>query len=471
MTFKVYVTLGALTTDAGGNYWPGHFTEWIARQGQPGVKVFDLDWNFVAGNSTSGPDQRNSKFGIVNLTPYTTGRSTTTSVASNTWYDDLIVSANDISMTYSDNPVPVTPPPTVSSIAPNSGYLGATVNAIVNGSNLAGATAVTFDQTGVSATIQPGGTAIQLPIAISIASNAVVGSHSMTVTTPGGSFSAAAAFTVQTISSVSTTAPLPIVEVETGNIKVGYVIITPDPSTALPLATVTYGTVQNGIVQSQAGVLPIPMTLDSSMYVGVVSGIGRNLGVALTNPGSSASTLALTLKDPTGAVQAGPASITLQPGQQVSRFVSEFFGSSAVGSGFSGSLRVQGASPFSLLGLLFSGAEFSTLPVPGSTTVAGVPTRTLTAGSTANTPAAGTTGGPGAVIIPQFAMGGGWATQIALVNTSGALATGRIDTFDPLGNPLAVKLNDTTQSTFTYSIAAGGTLLLAPRDTNGQSPF
>jgi hypothetical protein len=107
MTFKVYVTLGALTTDAGGNYWPGHFTEWIARQGQPGVKVFDLDWNFVAGNSTSGPDQRNSKFGIVNLTPYTTGRSTTTSVASNTWYDDLIVSTNDISMTYSGNAVAI----------------------------------------------------------------------------------------------------------------------------------------------------------------------------------------------------------------------------------------------------------------------------------------------------------------------------------------------------------------------------
>jgi hypothetical protein len=104
MTFKVHVTLGALTTDANGNYWPGHFTEWIARQGQDGVKVFDLDWNFVAGNSTSGPDQRNSKFGFIDLTPYTTARTTTTFVASNTWYDDLIVSSNDISMTY-DNSV------------------------------------------------------------------------------------------------------------------------------------------------------------------------------------------------------------------------------------------------------------------------------------------------------------------------------------------------------------------------------
>lgn len=97
MTFKVHVTLGALTTDAGGNYWPGHFTEWIAREGQAGVIVYDLDWNFVAGN-TAG--QTNTKFGLVNLTPYTTSRTTTTFVASNTWYDDLIVSSNDISMTY-----------------------------------------------------------------------------------------------------------------------------------------------------------------------------------------------------------------------------------------------------------------------------------------------------------------------------------------------------------------------------------
>jgi hypothetical protein len=68
-------------------------------------------------------------------------------------------------------------------------------------------------------------------------------------------------------------------------------------------------------------------------------------------------------------------------------------------------------------------------------------------------------------------MAGGWATQVALVNSGTSTITGRIDVFDVNGNPLGVKLNGATQSTFTYSIAAGGTFVLAPRDANGQSPF
>jgi hypothetical protein len=39
---------------------------------------------------------------------------------------------------------------------------------------------------------------------------------------------------------------------------------------------------------------------------------------------------------------------------------------------------------------------------------------------------AGAVGGTNAIVLPQFAVGGSWATQIALVNTSTAVATGRI---------------------------------------------
>ena len=73
--------------------------------------------------------------------------------------------------------------------------------------------------------------------------------------------------------------------------------------------------------------------------------------------------------------------------------------------------------------------------------------------------------------LPQFALGGGWATQLALVNNGSSGSSGRIDIYDPSGNPMAVQLNGALQSSFTYSIAAGGTFVLAPRDTNGLSPF
>jgi len=57
------------------------------------------------------------------------------------------------------------------------------------------------------------------------------------------------------------------------------------------------------------------------------------------------------------------------------------------------------------------------------------------------------------------------------VNTGTTAATGRIDLFDSSGSPVAVKLNGASKSTFTYSIPSGGTLILAPRDQNGQSPL
>jgi hypothetical protein len=36
---------------------------------------------------------------------------------------------------------------------------------------------------------------------------------------------------------------------------------------------------------------------------------------------------------------------------------------------------------------------------------------------------------------------------------------------------MGVKLIGLTQSTFTYSIPAGGAFILAPRDANGQAPM
>jgi hypothetical protein len=63
------------------------------------------------------------------------------------------------------------------------------------------------------------------------------------------------------------------------------------------------------------------------------------------------------------------------------------------------------------------------------------------------------------------------ATSLGLVNSTSGTMSGRIDIFDQSGNPMAVKLNGTTQSTFAYSIPAKGASTFAPRDTNGQSPF
>jgi hypothetical protein len=217
----------------------------------------------------------------------------------------------------------------------------------------------------------------------------------------------------------------------------------------LPVPTVTFGTVSGGNVQTQAGITPIPTITDGSLFVDVVPGIGRNLGVAIVNPGTSANVITLTLRDHNGNTAGFPVTVTLPPNQQVAEFVTQLFPSNVIGSGFSGSLRLQSPSGFAVLGLRFSSAEFSTSPVAVTTAATG----------------------SSIMALPQFAMGGGWATQLALVNNSSAVASGRIDVYDPSGKTMAVNLNGNTQSSFAYSIPAGGSFVLAPRDSNGQSPF
>jgi hypothetical protein len=87
-------------------------------------------------------------------------------------------------------------PPSISSISTCLGYQGTTLLATISGSNLFGASSVTFSGTGISATIGSGGTATSLPITITIAATASVGTRNITVTTPGGSYTLDAVFSV-----------------------------------------------------------------------------------------------------------------------------------------------------------------------------------------------------------------------------------------------------------------------------------
>jgi trimeric autotransporter adhesin len=283
--------------------------------------------------------------------------------------------------------------------------------------------------------------------------------------------------------SIDPLAPLPVVapqpnpEVEQGNILSGYIIITPDANSAAATIMVTEGVVSGGVEQSQAAFLPSLLTTDATLPVDSIPSIGRNLGVAIAVPapdplGSSGAAVTLTLLDQRGTVTK-IIGVTLGPSQQIARFVTEIFGSSAIGAGFQGSVHIQSSAPISVVGLEFTGVLFSTVPITTTVTVSGVPVRTLASGpvSNLNTPLAGATGGAAAVVTPQFAVSGGWATQLTLVNSTAAAISGRVDFFDSNGNPIAIPLNGNIQSTFTYAIPPNGTFILAPRDANGQIPL
>lgn len=369
--------------------------------------------------------------------------------------------------------VGIIPAPVISSLSPSAAMPGTTVVAVLTGSNLAGTTSVTFDGTGVTAAIQTGGSSTQLTLAITIAPRAALGPRTITVTTSAGTHTARGLFSIELPArNTPSTPPQPIAEVEQGDIRTGYIMVTPDSSSLPPTVTAVFGLVRGGLVQSQAAMLPTPMTNQASLPAESIRGIGRGTGVALANPGSTQNSISLTLLNESGVQIGTPVTVALQPQQQVAKFIDELFTREAIGSVFTGSVQVQSANAFSALGLRFSGNGFTTLPVAiGSTTFIGVPARTMVATAIADSPTAGTAGGNTSILFPQFAMGGGWATQLTLINPNQTGVSGRVDVFDANGNPMGVRLNGFTKSTFLYSIPAGGTLTLAPRDSNGQSPM
>src|SRR6185436_1667384 len=167
--------------------------------------------------------------------------------------------------------------------------------------------------------------------------------------------------------------------------------------------------------------------------------LSKNLGVAIVNPNSSDVNVTMTLRKSDGS-QLGTTTVTVPSHRQVSKFVTQLFSSeSAVPSDFTGTLVLTSAGssplPVSVIGLRFRGSNFSTLPV------------TSLSGTTTAMPTIATgIGGDGAILLPQFAAGGGWATELVLANTGSAALTVRVDLFKQDGTALTATLNGQTAS-------------------------
>jgi hypothetical protein len=262
----------------------------------------------------------------------------------------------------------------------------------------------------------------------------------------------------QVLSPVAGTSAVPrqIGEVERPGIRVGYVVVTPDAGTAAPLASALVGRVQNGEVLSQTTVFPVELATSAAMFVDVTPSIRRNMGLAISNPNPQPISVTLELIDSSGSAPSSKKVLTLEPHAQIARFIDEFFGGMP-SPAFVGTLSIESTAPVALMGFRFGGVNFSVISINNTSRASAMPLR----GSAI--------GGPAASMFPQFAMGDGWATQLMLLNRAASGISGRIDVFDSSGNPMPVSFNGVINSTFRYSIPAGGTLLLAPRDANGQS--
>ena len=248
----------------------------------------------------------------------------------------------------------------------------------------------------------------------------------------------------------------------------GYAVITPATTSGTGLVVFeTFGWRRGGDAGTpQAGVLPPDLTTNAVMFVDSKGKLSKDLGLAIVNPNTSNTNVSVTLRGSDGK-QLGTKTINVPSHQQAVTFLTQLFTDHpsiprdvtvtvAITSAGSSNLAV------SVIGLRFRGANFSTLPV------------TNLSGNVGALPSIATgIGGAGAVLLPQFVVGGGWATELVLMNTGSGNLTVRVDLFNGRdGTPLTATLNGQTASSFTnLTIPAGGVLTLAPRDKDGDDDF
>ena len=224
-------------------------------------------------------------------------------------------------------------------------------------------------------------------------------------------------------------------------VSVGYGRMQPGFGRTTPSGVAIFGFRQNGILVSEAGVPASPAISEGRIRAEVNGPV--TTGLAIANPGSSDAMITFYFSDETRS-SFDNGTTTIPAGGQVAAFLNEvpFSGAS---SAFNGASSIDGSFTFSsdvpvaavaLRGFTNERGEFllTTLPV---------------------SPLAAATGA--VVYFPHFADGGGWTTQVILVNPTDDTISGTVEFFEQgtagtTAQPLSMTIDGQTASTFSYTI-------------------
>ena len=228
------------------------------------------------------------------------------------------------------------------------------------------------------------------------------------------------------------------------NITVGYARIQADSAGTTPSGVAIFGYRVHNILVTEAGVPTSGLIQNGRIYAEVGGPV--NTGLAIANPNNQPATVSFFFTDNAGT-NFGSGNVTIPANGQIAKFLDE--------APYSGGSNIRGTFTFAsnvpvpvvaLRGLTNERGEFliTTLPVVDLSASVGNST----------------------VALPHFADGGGWTTQVILVNPKDASISGNIHFVDQNGQAITIMANGQTVSTFAYSIPGGGAFRLL---TAGQS--
>lgn len=241
-----------------------------------------------------------------------------------------------------------------------------------------------------------------------------------------GKISSQAPFTISNFGGVSISTPG-----GSGGTAVGYGRIQPNNGSTTPAGLAIFGFRQGNVLVSEAGVPASPAIQSGRIYAEINAPV--NTGLAIANPNNQTATISFYFTGANGNFNSGTT--TIPANGQIAAFLDQppFNGGSSVSGTFTFSSTVP-LGVVALRGFSNERGEFliTTLPVVDLSAA----------------PAAGT------IVFPHFADGGGWTTQVVLVNPTDSVLTGTIQFVDQSGNAVTLTADGQTNSSFTYSIPA-----------------
>jgi sugar lactone lactonase YvrE len=195
-------------------------------------------------------------------------------------------------------------------------------------------------------------------------------------------------------------------------------------------------------------------TLKSGRIYAEVNG-PANTGLAIANPNNQTATINFFFTD-AGGNDLGSGTTTIGANQQIAKFLDSDPFKKFVGAAFQGTFSFTSDVPVGVVairGLINERNEFlmSTLPVIDTTLAPS----------------------PGTAVVPHFSDGGGWTTQILLVNPNSTALIGTVEFHDDSGSLTNVTIEGQNKNTFVYTVPPRSsekfaTTGAAPKNTSGS---
>ena len=216
---------------------------------------------------------------------------------------------------------------------------------------------------------------------------------------------------------------------------VGYSRVQPAASTT-PAGVAIFGLRQNGTLVTEAGV-PGMVTLVSGRTYAEVNG-PINTGVAFSNPNNSPAVISFNFTDQAGN-DFGQSSFVLEANAQSAKFLNE---APFNATPFAGTFTFSASAPVAVIALRTFVNQRSEFLVT-TQSVTSIPDVVSAS----------------ALVMGHFADGGGWNTQVILVNTTDTTISGTVQFYSEgsatvAGGPITLTVNGQVGASFNYSIRA-----------------